>query len=278
MDDAAGGVLPQMFALQGIYAEQPYLDGAAWQEFLIAEFGATDLVNAQSPLLFAFTEHLIDYEDRKAVPAMANVLPSSKPLTMEDFDAADIGQSWTFPDVENVLPYGRHSLLVTEFMARNLPRDIRHRLFVALIRALLTLTNPIALYNSRAGAFYDPEKWRQAYADGDLNYGLFNVRCFNVSNHGPNEAVMDSRGLDMFALPDLQCHFRDLDYGDVSHLLYSIGYYLINNGPIIEDGHTVPGIPNDATWQCHYENALIGPQRIVLDICPHSPHAAGNRG
>ena len=49
----------------------------------------------------------------------------------------------------------------------------------------------------------DPEQ----FAAGDLD-GLINVRYFSISND-PGAVVMDTLGLHVFGLPDVQCHFQD---------------------------------------------------------------------
>lgn len=47
------------------------------------------------------------------------------------------------------------------------------------------------------------------------------------------------------------------------------------------DGDTIDGIRNgmivqDIQWKCQYEDALIQPARIVMDVCM-GEYAAGNR-
>jgi len=89
--------------------------------------------------------------------------------------------------------------------------------------------------------------------------------------------LMDTIGLAALGLPDLQCHFRNLDVQAVAGMLYNTGLYIFENGDVIEDGHTVAGInPNDK-WLCQHEDSLLEPERVVLDVNPGYPFAAGNR-
>ena len=103
-----------------------------------------------------------------------------------------------------------------------------------------------------------------------------NVRMFWVEDD-PGVIVMDTLGLHALALPDLQLHFRDLEPGRVAAALYNLAAYVLEHGDVIESGHTVTGLEAGEHWPCQLEDALVGPDRLVLDIDPGDPHAAGNR-
>ena len=58
--------------------------------------------------------------------------------------------------------------------------------------------------------------------------------------------------------------------------------YLLNNDNPMKDGDTIDGIRNgmivqDIQWKCQYEDALIQPARVVMDVCM-GDYAAGDRG
>lgn len=106
--------------------------------------------------------------------------------------------------------------------------------------------------------------------------GVVNVRLFRIEND-PGVTVMDTIGLHCLGLPDLQCHFRDLDPGAMARVLYDTAAYVFENGDVIEDGHTVAGVGGDEHWRCQHEDALVEPRREVLDIDPGDPFAAGGR-
>lgn len=268
--------LPDPFVMNGIYATPPAIDVGAWREYLSREFGPTDVIgDGEPPVFFAFTEHRFDYKDRSGVPAQAFLAASKDFSDLAKYETA-LQQSWDFPDIKDVLSRGRHFLATFEFLARTLAFEDRLRLFRALTSALVELTDPIALYSSAADAFFEPRRWLEVQREGYAYYGFFNVRFFRISN-SDEDSLMDTRGLGIFGVPDLQCHFRGLDPDEVSRLLYNTGVYLMREGDVIEDGHTVPGIQEGSRWHCQHEEALIGPEREVLDICPEAPYAAGNR-
>ena len=89
--------------------------------------------------------------------------------------------------------------------------------------------------------------------------------------------LMDTLGLAALGLPDLQCHYRDLAPGEVATVLANTGYYIYENGDVIENGHTVEGITAGSRWRCQHEESMLKPSRVVLDLDPGPPHSTGNR-
>ena len=53
--------------------------------------------------------------------------------------------------------------------------------------------------------------------------------------------VMDTLGLHVFGLPDVQCHFRDREPGEIATMLFSTAVYLFRSGDVIADGNTISG-------------------------------------
>ena len=92
-----------------------------------------------------------------------------------------------------------------------------------------------------------------------------------------NDMLMDTLGLSALGLPDVQCHFRDLDPSQVAQVLYNTAVYIYDNGAVIDSGHTVAGIQPEEKWHCQFEESLLKPHREVLDVNPGPEHAAGQR-
>jgi hypothetical protein len=99
--------------------------------------------------------------------------------------------------------------------------------------------------------------------------GLVNVRMFRIEGD-PGALVMDTLGLHVLDLPDLRCHFTGLDPDDVARILHTTAAYVDEHGDVIDDGHTISGIGDDA-WRCQHEDALVPPHRLVLDLDPATP-------
>ena len=138
-----------------------------------------------------------------------------------------------------------------------------------------------AIHWQRTGQFIDPRRFLDAYAEGGWSNCLFagglNVRFYTITN-SPGDMIMDTLGLAALGLPDLQCHFRDLEPGRVAAVLGNTAYYILEQGDAIADGHTVEGDPPSRRWRCQHEDSLLQPSRMVLDLDPGPPHAAGRRG
>ena len=106
-----------------------------------------------------------------------------------------------------------------------------------------------------------------------------NVRFFKIS--GTNNHVIDTIGLSLLYIEDLQYHFHDMDPNWVVNHAYNMASYILDNDCPIKDGDTIDGIAEgqlvqDIQWKCHFEDSLIGPTRPVLDVCM-GEYAAGKR-
>ncbi|SDU82802.1 protein of unknown function [Microlunatus sagamiharensis] len=203
-------------------------------------------------------------------PLVSLVLPGSS-LDEPGKSLPDTSQTWDWPGAEEALAPARASVLVVEMYGDAYTARDRAAALVGVVRALAVATRPVALSWPTSQRVSDPG---EPAADG-LG-GLLNVRLFSVSDD-EDELVMDTRGLAPFGLPDLQVHFRDLEPGRLGALLYATAGYLLEEGDVLGEGHTISGIESDDRWTCHHEDSLIGPSRRVVDIDPGDPYAAGKR-
>lgn len=93
-----------------------------------------------------------------------------------------------------------------------------------------------------------------------------NVRLFNIS---PEFSLMDTVGNQQLDLPDIEAVFsRDYDCGDIDDFLRNLTYFLLSEGEVLKDKHTVDG-PRNIRWQAHhFENSLVDPPRRVICFLP----------
>jgi len=108
---------------------------------------------------------------------------------------------------------------------------------------------------------------------------IVNARFFNIN--GTNDHVVDTLGLSLLYVEDLQYHFHDMDPNWVVGHAYSMARYILDNHCPIKDGDTIDGVVDgrlaqNLQWKCHFEDALIQPGRPVLDIYMNE-YAAGQR-
>jgi hypothetical protein len=246
------------------------------ESILGEELDSPDASSAKDAFLLFHKHHPVQLKDAVIAPQTA-LFRANKPITLGDY-SDDIQQSWGYRDCSAVLATSRHTLLVTEMMARPLPATERVHLFHGVLQAVIEITKPIALVFKHSQQVVRPQSYLDSVKDEPiLRPGSLNVRFFNISNSS-GDMLMDTRGLSEIGLHDLQCHFRDLDPNDVSGLLFNTAIYLFENGPVIESGNTVAGVEEGSKWKCQFENALVAPEREVLDLNPGPKFAAGNRG
>jgi hypothetical protein len=95
-----------------------------------------------------------------------------------------------------------------------------------------------------------------------------NVRMFRLDS---GWTVMDTIGFEQFfTVTDLEACFtgKRIDPSEVGGFLRNIGQYLIDNGMVIEDGHTVDG-PGGVKWRCRAcEESLAPAPRPTLRFFP----------
>jgi Domain of unknown function (DUF4261) len=262
------------------FSERPNCDDSAIKPRVEAILGenidSSDSQNANEFFLFFHTQHSIQY-DEGHVPAQTAIVARHETIDLNRY-SHEIQQSWGFRNCESILGKSRHTLLVTELMARLLPTTERVRLFHGVLQAVIEITKPEALVFKHSQQVVHPDAYLTRTADVPiLRPGSLNVRFFNISN-SEGDMLMDTRGLTEIGLHDLQCHFRGLDPDDVSRLLYNTAVYIFENGAVIESGNTVAGIDPGSKWVCQFETALVEPTRELLDLNPGAPHAAGERG
>jgi hypothetical protein len=260
------------------FAQRPVCDFTAIksraEQILGEELGMPDR-QSDDVALFFHTNHCVTYSDGK-IPPQTAILSAHKPIELSGY-SSDIQQSWRFRECESVLKRSRHTLLVTEMMARPLSPNDRVRLFHGVLQAVIEHSLPDALVFKHSQQVINPTDYLSASDDEPiLRPGSLNVRFFNISN-SDGDMMMDIRGLHEVGLHDLQCHFRNLDPNEVSRVLFNTAVYLFENGPVIESGNTIEGAEPGSKWVCQFENSLLEPTRELLDLNPGKTYAAGAR-
>ena len=274
--------IEQIYAIEFLSPHPIRFDIEVIYNALQKEFAGVELVkssDAEEQLpLFAIPEYSVEFEEG-IVPVQIALFPSEdEPIDHENY-AKSIQQTWDWQDAEAVVANCHHRALITDLLATRLDRNSRLELMQKVVVALLDVIDCQAIHWRPSQKMVNPNDFlhNQTLADPDPLFGALNVRMFNIQNTNPPTFVMDTMGLAVLGLPDIQCHFRELAPPSVANLLYSLGYYLLENGDVINDGETIQGLTYDDRWHCHHELALVAPERDVLDINPGQPYAAGDR-
>src|SRR3989440_12127017 len=77
--------------------------------------------------------------------------------------------------------------------------------------------------------------------------------------------VMDTLGLHVFGLPDLQCHCPALELPRLAVYLRNAGNYIFERGDVIRDGDTIEGMQPGEKWRGREQKARIPACRAVVD-------------
>lgn len=227
-------------------------------------------------LHFFHLNYMVSYAEGE-LPAQTNL------MNIEHRPAAEYGtaiqQAWHWQEAAETLNECSHSLLLVDMMASGLEPQSRLRLFTGALRAVLEAAPCDAIYFRESDKLVEPKAYLAAIDEGAILYGAMNIRFYNVegTGSGRRESLMDSIGLAALGIPDVQCHFYDLEPNEVAGPLTDIAYYLFQQGDVIADGETV-GFTEDMRWRCEHQYALTAPRRVVIDIDPGEPYYAGNQG
>lgn len=208
--------------------------------------------------------------DGGPAPLVTVVMPAT-PLGQSGKERPDVSQTWDWEGAEAAVARGTAGLIVTELLIAGWSAQDRVAAITRVLAELCRLTSPVAIHWAQSQHVSDP----QTLAVDDLS-GIVNVRFFTVAGDD-NAMVLDTLGLHVFGLPDLQCHFRDREPGGIAGLLYATALYVFDSGDVIADGNTISGLDSGERYVCRREMSLLEPSRLVLDVDLGDPYAAGRR-
>ncbi|MFW5435768.1 DUF4261 domain-containing protein [Paenibacillus apiarius] len=244
-------------------AEEPQQSLAVW------EANGDNPEETGDVMLFFHMNLMVSYQDGE-MPAQTCIMTSDTTVEAESFETA-LQQAWHWPEARAAVAGCGHSLLLTDFCARGLDYKERLQMISGALRALVETAPCEAIYFQASDNIVHPQAYVEALNAGQRLYGAMNVRFYNVA--GRDEMLMDTCGLAALGLPDVQCHFRDMEPNAVASWIGDIAYYLFEQGDIIQDGETVGS--DELRWLCEHQYALAAPRRYVLDLNPGPEHYAG---
>ena len=211
-----------------------------------------------------------DQVDGGPAPLVTVVMPST-PLGQSGKQRPDVSQTWDWAGAEAAVAKATVGVIVTELLVTGWSAKDRVAALTRVVTELCRLTHPVSIYWAQSQRVSDPE----TVVVDDLD-GIVNVRFFTVA--GDDQAmVLDTLGLHVFGLPDLQCHFRGREPGEIAGLLYATALYVFDSGDVIADGNTISGLDGNERYVCRREPSLLEPSRLVLDVDLGDPYAAGRR-
>lgn len=234
--------------------------------------------------MFPLEKYKVTFQDAPdGMPVMATYMASNAESGIE-IDDMKRTQLWDVPNGNDIIDACKYTVLVSTMLGAALPyRDQAEILLAQVGAALDCYPDCIGIYVYQSGKLITPEMF-----NADKKYDLstrfikmfVNVRFFNITN--TEEMVVDTLGFNVFGGADVQVHFKNMDPNNVVNYVYNIASYQFENDFPIESGETIDSIDQNGDmqkspqWRTQYENSLIGPDRIVLDInC--GEYAGGDR-
>ncbi|AJS59469.1 DUF4261 domain-containing protein [Paenibacillus sp. IHBB 10380] len=217
------------------------------------------------PQVFFHMDHKVTFEDG-VVPAQS-VIHAPQPIRdFKRFDSA-LQQSWHWPEAKQTVNSCTYSIRAHDLFAANLPYKERFELILGLVMAIVEAAPCKAIYWHTSDKLVAPTAYVEAIELDEKLYGAVNLRLFNTGDTEPKEMIMDTLGLSALGIPDVQCHFSDMDPTEIARNLLLISKYLYDQGDIVKNGETI-GTSANKGYLCEHQQALVIPARYVLDLNP----------
>jgi hypothetical protein len=176
--------------------------------------------------------------------------------------SASVQQTWNWREAGAAVEKARFAVLVTDLVAGGVERTERVRMLFGLLRAALRVYPPLAVHWAPTQRMVAPEAILECKPEQQLAFVL-NVRYWSPE---PNDHFMDTRGLDAFGIPDLECRYTDFDPGRMASALQTVAGYLWRDGDQFdEEGGEINGLTEEP-WLVSHEISTVEPTRPVLKI------------
>ena len=193
---------------------------------------------------------------------------------MDNFRIDDFTRS-QIRDCENrdeILENATHHVIAADSCTRDVPYKKRAEMLMNYVEGLVELyPDCTAVLFQPSGKMFSRSQIANSSIDEEERfiYYAVNARCFFVKE--TEEMVVDTVGMSVLGLPDLQYHFGGIDPGAVAYHAYIIASFIFNNNNPIGENDSVDGLKDgefdpETEWKCRYENALIQPERTVIDV------------
>ncbi len=232
--------------------------------------------------LFAALDHIAKFSNGQG-PVQVSVMPCDT-FHPEKIDEMKRSQMWDCrEDRDRLLSECKYCIFANDILAGTLDPLERADFDMDYLEALVELFPTCeAVYSLNTGKLILADTVRNRTCSGLDRYihYIVNARFFNIQ--GTDDSIVDTLGMTLLYLEDLQYHFHNVDPNRVVRHAYSIASYCLENRRPIKDGDTVDGVDGEGNldqsiqWRCRFEDALIGPGRPVLNV-HMGQYAAGSQ-
>ena len=232
--------------------------------------------------LFAAMDHIAKFSDGQG-PVQVSIMPCDT-FHPDTIDEMKRSQMWDcLEDRDRILSECKYCVFANDILTGALDPLERADFDMDYLEALLELFPTCeAVYSLNTGKLISAGTVRNKEFTGldrFIHY-IVNARFFNIS--GTSDSVVDTLGMSLLYIEDMQYHFHDMDPNWVVGHAYTIASYVLATRRSVKDGDTVDGVADNGDldqsiqWKCRYEDALVQPERPVLDV-HMGQYAAGGR-
>ena len=255
-------------------------DAEILKSALEAKCGKADTI-ASSPELTSFgVKRFMSHFKDTDIPAQV-ILGNIMPFSQSEISDAERAQIREIKDRDEFLSKCTHKILAADMMAA-LDAEHRTRLLMNWLEVVVDIFKDCkAVWIPSGGKLIPADLIRSGKVEKQDRFVCYcvNARFFKIEN--TEEMLVDTHGMCAVGLPDIQCHFKNLDPDNIVNYIYNIAFFVMQCGDQIKNGDTIDGLNGDTIdeniqWTCRFEDAMVAPMRAVLDICP-GEFAAGER-
>lgn len=279
----------QMLMAQILFREKPEsASEEALKSALEANLGDIDIVGGKSsdgPAMYAVQKLKAVFKDApQGIPVLACIMEPTE-FSTENIDELQRSQFWDFPDGAQKIDEFKYCVNVFNFYGSALHYTEQAELLLAQVDAALkcypTCEGIYIFGSGKLTTSEDFEDSKRFSLSGRFLRLAVNARFFTIQGT-EDDAIVDTLGLYMFGEADVQLHFRGIDPNYAVRYAYNIASYQFDECFPIHNGETLDGLDEngnicmDIQWKARYEESLIQPVRVVLDVnC--GEFAAGKR-
>jgi hypothetical protein len=211
------------------------------------------------------------------LPPPMTVLVEERPPNLEKLEDS-LSQSWQFPEGREILKTCRFAVTLRESTVSSMKPVERLDSVQRAVNAALEAVHGEAMHCVDSQQLIAPGLFLgevEARGIPALQAGAVNVRLYRVDAPGVAEGrlLMDTLGLHVFGLPDLQIDYRWLEPGAVARTLFAAAAYIFQQGDVIEDGHSIEGCLPDSRWTAQHGESMVDPPRSVIVFDPGEPYS-----
>lgn len=247
---------------------------------LESKCGKADVISSSTELTSFGVKRYMSHFKEGDLPAQV-ILGNIMPFKQEDISDAERAQIREVKDRDEFLSKCTHKILAADMMAA-LDTEHRTKLLMNWLEVVVDIFKDCrAVWIPSGGKLIPAEVIRSGQTDKDDRFVCWCVNARYYKIQDSEEMLVDTHGMCAVGLPDIQCHFKNLNPDNVVNYIYNIAFFVFRYSNEIKDGDTIDGLNGDMPdeniqWSLRYEDAMVQPMRPVIDICP-GEYAAGQR-